>query len=147
MRNPEANKKGLTVSKLNTLLLISMFTLSACSVFSPKNQSARQHLEQNAEMVIVTIPMDKTAGLSTINSLDGGPIIFIDKLTITPGLHTLGMACKLDNGVGLSFTMEIDFEKGMAYCDKALDPGKTCSSAYVKSSSFEAAKAACSMLK
>ena len=100
-----------------------------------------------APVATVTIPKDQTAGLSKITSLDGERIEFDNKLEVTPGEHVLGVACSLENGVGLSFTMNIDFEAELYYCVKAVDPGKTCAVAYVKSTTIEAANQACLTLK
>jgi len=123
-------------------IVIWIFFLGSCASIS----------ETDSEMVTekasayVMIPRDQSAGVSKINFLDGERVDYVDLLSVSPGVHTLGVACKLDNGVGLSYSLEIDFEAEHYYCIKTVNPGKTCSVGYTKSLSLDAAKFTCHFL-
>ncbi|MBL4682244.1 MAG: hypothetical protein JKY88_16190 [Pseudomonadales bacterium] len=122
--------------------IIGILLLGSCTTVSEKLAVTESQKTEEVSAYVM-IPKDQTAGVSKINSLDGERVEFIDLLPVSSGIHTLGVACKLDNGVGLSYSLEIDFEAQHYYCIKAVNPGKTCAVGYVKSLSIDAAKIAC----
>lgn len=113
--------------KVLTMVALSLFLLG-CST----SQQPQVGAEAQSKVRVLTPNEGHGPGSTIVTSVDGDTSLAGRDIEVVPGEHQLGVACTLENGVSLTFSLNLDLEQGYSYCVFALDQGKSCKIAYAK---------------
>ena len=101
------------------ILSLSLFLLSSCAA-------------QPVETVYVTLAESARLSGMRITAIDGEPIKREASWQLPVGSHQVSAACKLDNGISLTFDTEVELKPNHSYCFYAPNQGKACTLLYAQ---------------
>ena len=87
---------------------------------------------QPKESAFVSVAGNAQAGDMRILAIDGEKIQQVGGVHLSPGDHEISVACKLSNGISMSFEFNVELLPSHSYCFYSRDQGKACTILYAQ---------------
>ncbi len=101
------------------ILSLSLFLLSSCAA-------------QPMETAFVSLAENARQGGMQITAIDGEPVSSEEGLQLPVGPHEVSVACKLDNGISMTFDFDVELKPSHSYCFYSRDQGQACTILYAE---------------
>lgn len=85
-----------------------------------------------ANEAYVSVGENARSGGMRITAIDGEPVTATDGIFLPTGVRKVSVACRLDNGLSLTFDFEVELEASNSYCLFSKNQGKSCTIVYNK---------------
>jgi hypothetical protein len=83
-------------------------------------------------MAFVSVAENARAGGMQISQIDGEAVSDTNGFSLTPGPHSMSVACQLDNGIKANFAFQVDLKPNHSYCFFSRDQGQACTIVYTQ---------------